>query len=546
MTTRAGCNVVLWCSLLLALGCGDDKLTHATMGILDVTVINAGTAASIDLTLRCDAADSRDAHQLVNSAQTLIEEADLTPGTCAARIVSRDSSNNALSSVWMSDLLITGGHTTAITVDLSTGVIPPPTELCGPDGATDPTQLLICSQCANGIEVAATDDARCANITCGDYFTYALRGSAGNGWSCVKDYLEDITTDRCDSLGLCLAQSEATCQAHGTKMESVVSTVDATDVCHFIGGCADQTPPAIDNEPDGTTCDTQKWCQSGACVCKPACDGKVCGDDGCGGKCGDCKVAEQCTAGACVCKPDCTGKVCGDDGCGGKCGDCKADETCTAGACVADKPDTGCADGTREGFQSLTGFPTIAACSGGWDQPGITSTTAPTCNRASGNDGTNKEGTGCSAADLCAAGWHVCLGKTEVAAKAGAADACNTEWPTENEDTGVLFAVVQHSTQNTICDDTSTVYNDVFGCGSMGRSITPASNSCGVLNRGLGATADNSCGWNQAEGPNGPWRCVGKSTNEGGDVTKNGCPPNGTCAPGIANWDKGGVLCCKD
>jgi hypothetical protein len=35
-----------------------------------------------------------------------------------------------------------------------------------------------------------------------------------------------------------------------------------------------------------------------------------------------------------VCTPHCTGKTCGDDGCGGSCGDCRADQVCQDGTCV--------------------------------------------------------------------------------------------------------------------------------------------------------------------------------------------------------------------
>ena len=108
--------------------------------------------------------------------------------------------------------------------------------------------------------------------------------------------------------------------------------------------------------------------------CAPACDGRQCGDDGCGGSCGSCAdsavcseagqcVAAECQstceelglacgdhcgtscgtcgegtvcdaepagAGHCVCEPTCIGKACGDDdGCGGVCGPCAADENCT-------------------------------------------------------------------------------------------------------------------------------------------------------------------------------------------------------------------------
>jgi hypothetical protein len=35
------------------------------------------------------------------------------------------------------------------------------------------------------------------------------------------------------------------------------------------------------------------------------------------------------------CRPDCDAKTCGDDGCGGSCGSCADDETCSAGICTS-------------------------------------------------------------------------------------------------------------------------------------------------------------------------------------------------------------------
>jgi len=75
--------------------------------------------------------------------------------------------------------------------------------------------------------------------------------------------------------------------------------------------------------------------------CVPQCDGKFCGDDGCGGSCGLCGPGELCnTAARCVpdpCQPQCNGRKCGDDGCGGTCGSCRAGELCVTatGACKA-------------------------------------------------------------------------------------------------------------------------------------------------------------------------------------------------------------------
>jgi endoglucanase len=68
-------------------------------------------------------------------------------------------------------------------------------------------------------------------------------------------------------------------------------------------------------------------------VCTPDCQGKTCGDDGCGQPCGECTGTDSCDAtGNCTpCVPDCTGKQCGDDRCDGTCGSpCATGEVCSA------------------------------------------------------------------------------------------------------------------------------------------------------------------------------------------------------------------------
>ncbi len=68
--------------------------------------------------------------------------------------------------------------------------------------------------------------------------------------------------------------------------------------------------------------------------CMPRCDMRNCGDDGCGGTCGECTGAETCMAGTCgVCTPDCADAMCGDDGCGGSCGECGSGAVCDGGDC---------------------------------------------------------------------------------------------------------------------------------------------------------------------------------------------------------------------
>ena len=86
-------------------------------------------------------------------------------------------------------------------------------------------------------------------------------------------------------------------------------------------------------------------CKDGMCqICFPNCRGLQCGDDGCGGSCGECAAPETCCNGFCApCKVDCSGKACGDDGTGGTCGKCPANFVCSKGKCF--QPGTGtCVD----------------------------------------------------------------------------------------------------------------------------------------------------------------------------------------------------------
>ncbi|MBM4370807.1 MAG: hypothetical protein FJ098_04090 [Deltaproteobacteria bacterium] len=138
------------------------------------------------------------------------------------------------------------------------------------------------------------------------------------------------------------------------------------------GEAPDDAAPAPDAGP----------APDGGCV--PSCEGRACGDDGCGGSCGtcpdgslclvkggsalcvsqscppgericqqnlvlecaadgseygvveDCSLeAQHCVDGACSgCEPLCGGKQCGDDSCGGSCGSCGPSMACMEGRCL--------------------------------------------------------------------------------------------------------------------------------------------------------------------------------------------------------------------
>jgi hypothetical protein len=212
------------------------------------------------------------------------------------------------------------------------------------------------------------------------------------------------------------------------------------------------------------------------------------------------------------------------------------------------EPDAGCSDGDREGYQDWDAYPDIAACSGAWTVGGVTRPDlAPTCGHGSGDDSWNTEGDGCSAADLCQEGWHVCQGHTEVEEKAGS---CDDAVPWGTPDKALLFAVVQYSDNNSVCDNGSSNGNDIFGCGNLGTDLSGDKN-CGVLNKVIASMNAGTCGYNEAEPSHGPWECSGGSDShyhEGELVTKKGCWGSSCSYDGypVGNSDKGGVLCCRD
>jgi len=160
-------------------------------------------------------------------------------------------------------------------------------------------------------------------------------------------------------------------------------------------------------------CPAGQACEAGQCACVPACDGKACGSDGCGGTCGACGAGLTCTGGQCACTPACLGRECGADGCGGSCGTCSASEVCTAGLCACVPACNGKACG-GDGCGGVCGMcPAGQACAGGQ------CACVPACGgKACGDDGcggscgTCAAGQACSAAGQCACqpdcAWRTC------------------------------------------------------------------------------------------------------------------------------------------
>jgi len=79
--------------------------------------------------------------------------------------------------------------------------------------------------------------------------------------------------------------------------------------------CDPKTGCAFTVVPDGQPCGgPDNWaCVKGQCQCAPACGEKTCGDDGCGGSCGQCGPGTACSDGSCIqLVTKCGGIVCPD------------------------------------------------------------------------------------------------------------------------------------------------------------------------------------------------------------------------------------------
>jgi formylglycine-generating enzyme required for sulfatase activity len=207
--------------------------------------------------------------------------------------------------------------------------------------------------CCDGGQVC--DDGTCCTPDCEGKEC----GGDGCGGSCGEcaDALE-CTVDSCAD-GSCLFTPVNACVIGG---ECYAAEDKGTDFClECVPGSSASDWTALQN---GTTCADNAECQTGTCACiaeecgedccsiggvcfaeaccTPQCDGKVCGDDVCGGSCGDCgNCGEDCVDGNCS-FTNCDGKECGNNGCGGSCGDCTEPlDECVGGICVCEPTCTG-------------------------------------------------------------------------------------------------------------------------------------------------------------------------------------------------------------
>ncbi len=221
--------------------------------------------------------------------------------------------------------------------------------ICPPDGVCQAGRCVSVgvNPCGDGVcsdgESCATCPADCGRC-CGDGV-------------CAED--EDCATCLAD----CACGDGERCDAEARMCVPACVPVDCAERACGSDGCGGDCGTC----PAGSVCDDGEcgpWCGDGTCdpdegcaTCPADC-GACCGDGACtaphGEDCATCPADCACgpdglcddelRACAPVCQPACAGRTCGPDGCGGVCGVCAGGRLCDGdGACV--EPPQACGDG---------------------------------------------------------------------------------------------------------------------------------------------------------------------------------------------------------
>jgi len=234
----------------------------------------------------------------------------------------------------------------------------PNTEEC--DDGVDCTWSDQCSEgvCAGTLYVCDDPD-QCETAdgaTCNGDGTCTYPTAPKDGVSCDDD--NACTEGEACAGGACIGGAEVPCDD---------GNVCTDDFCDVALGCV-QVNNAVECD-DGDPCTTGDHCAAGSCGATGtlACDDQnPCTDDTCvegegcehsptneGGLCDG--GAGICLSGIC-CVPDCDGKECGDDGCGGSCGGCGEGMTCVGGACLCNSFEDDFSSDTTASFTGCYGF----------------------------------------------------------------------------------------------------------------------------------------------------------------------------------------------
>jgi hypothetical protein len=218
----------------------------------------------------------------------------------------------------------------------------------------------------------------------------------------------------------------------------------------------------------GETVQCPSGCAGGVCSgCTVECTGRECGDDGCGGSCGECRTTPPpecadartvrtwnpdgtCGNGACSysytdkecyfgcangkcgdCTPSCAGKECGDDGCGESCGECVSPPAnACAGSTLREYDRTGaCGSGGKCSYAY-----TDRACPNGCTNAQCVNCTPNCGGRDCGPDGCGGDCGSCGAHESCVNGSCTCF--SGYGDCNGGSDGCETDLRSDDSHCG--------------------------------------------------------------------------------------------------------------
>ena len=237
------------------------------------------------------------------------------------------------------------------------------------DGQFCKGDTCVADVCAAGTDICKGGSAWTCSANGSEYLLQEVcveaycDGGACQPWVCEPGtaFCQGSIAMLCNGQGSAV-ESEADCEAFGMTCSQgeCVPLVCLPGAVWCVSGNAKAVCAPDGSGYETTSCGLEEFCWEAVCqpwVCEPLvsyCAGNVAlvcdllgkGPEGDGEDC--LQAGKTCVDGACICIPQCEGKECGDDGCGGSCGTCPATAPCMSGfSCVAGK---------------CTGFPIPGCC----------------------------------------------------------------------------------------------------------------------------------------------------------------------------------------
>ena len=97
----------------------------------------------------------------------------------------------------------------------------------------------------------------------------------------------------------------AGCSDEGARSAAAPDSGLAPEAIELTDAGPEPTPDEGSALPDEARPEPDLFAPEDLPACEPACDGLDCGDDGCGGFCGECEAGEACKLGVCKPPPTC-------------------------------------------------------------------------------------------------------------------------------------------------------------------------------------------------------------------------------------------------